>query len=99
MSIHPSLRGINTLVGERSVLSRQERIQQLQKQGKFDAEKRSVYGLPKVRTKFKVAGAKKAPKEAKPAEGAAGATPAAGAPAAAAPAAKGKEAAPAKGKK
>ena len=96
MSIHPSLRGINTLVGERSVLSRQERIQQLQKQGKFDADKRSVYGLPKVRTKFKVAGAKKAPKEAKP-EGAAGAT-AAAAPAAA-PAAKGKEAAPAKGKK
>ena len=97
MSIHPSLRGINTLVGERSVLSRQERIQQLQKQGKFDADKRSVYGLPKVRTKFKVAGAKKAPKEAKPAEGAAGAT--AAAPGAAPAAAKGKEAAPAKGKK
>ena len=99
MSIHPSLRGASTLVGERSVFSRTERIAALQKVGKFTEGERSVFGLPKVRTRFKVAGAKKAPK----AEGAAaagvpgapagataagGAKPAAGAkPGAAAPAA------------
>ncbi len=59
MSIHSSLRGADTLTGERSVLSRVERIAKLTKAGRFDAEKDSVLGLPKVRTKFKVAGAKK----------------------------------------
>lgn len=54
MSIHSSLKGVNTLVGERSVLTRVERIQQLRKEGKFSAEDSSVFGLPKVRTKFKV---------------------------------------------
>lgn len=100
MTIHSSLRGVNTLTGERSVLTRAERILKLSKDGKFDAQKSNVWGLPKVRTHFKVAGAKKAKKEAvagAPAEGeAAAAAPAA---AAAAPA-KGaaKEKAPAKGK-
>ena len=94
MSIHSSLRGGDTLKGERSVLTRQERIASLKKAGKFEEEKRSVYGLPKVRTKFKVAGAKKKTvKEAAP--GAAGAT-AAGAAAPAAAGAKGAAAAPAK---
>ena len=90
MSIHPTLRGVDTLKGERSVLTRQERLAQLKKAGKFDEAKRSVYGLPKVRTKFKVAGAKKkaAAKEAAP--GAPGAPAAAGA---AAPAAGAKGAA------
>ena len=55
MSIHPSLRGADSLVGERSVLTRVERLQKLQATGKFDAETDSVFGLPKVRTKFKVA--------------------------------------------
>lgn len=103
MTIHSSLRGVNTLTGERSVLTRQERIAKLSKDGKFDAAKNNVWGLPKVRTHFKVAGAKKAPKVA--AEGAA-AAPGAAAPAAgAAPAAAAKGApkaaakAPAKGKK
>jgi small basic protein (TIGR04137 family) len=108
MSIHSSLRGGDTLKGERSVLTRQERIASLKKAGKFEDEKRSVYGLPKVRTKFKVAGAKKkaAAKEAAPgAAGAPGATgaaapAAAGAKGAAAPAAAGaKGAAPAAKKK
>jgi small basic protein (TIGR04137 family) len=86
MSIHSSLRGGDTLKGERSVLTRQERIAALKKAGKFEDEKRSVYGLPKVRTKFKIAGAKKkAAKEAAP--GAAGAAGAPGAAGAAAPAA------------
>ena len=102
MTIHSSLRGVNTLTGERSVLTRAERILKLAKDGKFDAATSNVWGLPKVRTHFKVAGAKKAKKEAAP-EGAAaeGAAPAAGTPAAAAAPAKGagKEKAPAKGKK
>jgi small basic protein (TIGR04137 family) len=72
MSIHSSLRGANSLVGERSVWTRVERLQALQKKGKFDPENDSVYGLPKVRTKFKVAGKKKKAKE----EGEAGAAPA-----------------------
>jgi small basic protein (TIGR04137 family) len=106
MTIHSSLRGVNSLKGERSVLTRQERITKLTKEGKFDGAKSAIWGLPKVRTHFKVAGAKKAPKVA--AEGAEGAAPAAGAPAAgakaAAPAAKAAPAkdaakAPAKGKK
>ena len=95
MTINSSLRGVNNLTGERSVLTRTERIAKLTKDGKFEAAKSKVWGLPKVRTKFKVAGAKKAAK----AEAAPGAAPAAGAPAAAAAApAKpaGKEAKPAK---
>jgi len=63
MSIHPSLRGVNTLVGERSVLTRFERLQKLIKEGKVDFENDSAYGLPKVRTRFKVAGAKKKKKD------------------------------------
>jgi len=60
MSIHSSLRGADSLVGERSVLTRVERIQKLLKDGKFDEETSSVYGLPKVRTKFRVVSGKKA---------------------------------------
>ena len=59
MSIHSSLRGVDNLVGQRSVLTRVERIQKLAEAGKFDQEKDSPYGLPKVRTKFKVSGGKK----------------------------------------
>jgi small basic protein (TIGR04137 family) len=115
MSIHPTLRGVDTLKGERSVLTRQERLAQLKKAGKFEEAKRSVYGLPKVRTKFKVAGAKKkaakeavpgapgatAPGAAAPAAGAKGAAAGAKAPAAGAKAAGGAKAAaaPAAGKK
>ena len=65
MTIHPSLKGVNTLVGDRSVLTRVERIQKLVKDGKFDPEADSAYGLPKVRTKFRVAKAKKKDKEEK----------------------------------
>ena len=60
MTIHSSLRGANDLKGERSVLTRVERIQKLTKIGKFDEESSSVWGLPKVRTKFKVTTGKKA---------------------------------------
>ncbi|MCB9914293.1 MAG: small basic protein [Planctomycetes bacterium] len=60
MSIHASLKGVNTLIGERSVLTRVERINKLKRDGRFDTEAASVYGLPKVRTKFKVVSGKKA---------------------------------------
>jgi small basic protein (TIGR04137 family) len=90
MTIHSSLRGVNNLVGERSVLTRKERIAKLTKDGKFDEKSSKVWGLPKVRTKFKVAGAKKAAKaEAAPAAGGAAA------PAAAPAKAAGKDAKPA----
>ena len=59
MSIHPSLQGVNTLVGERSVFTRIERLQKLIREGKIDPDAASVYGLPKVRTKFKVKKKKK----------------------------------------
>ena len=65
MSIHASLRGVNTLVGERSVFTRVERLQKLMKEGKFSEEESSVYGLPKVRTKFKVKSRKKLKEEKK----------------------------------
>ena len=79
MSIHPSLRGVDTLIGERSVFSRVERLNLLMKQGKFKPEGDSVFGLPKVRTRFKIAGAKKvkAPKAEAAAPAAAAAAPAA----------------------
>lgn len=60
MSIHSSLKGVNTLVGERSVLTRFERIHKLIADGKLDAENDSAWGLPKVRTKFKVVTRKQA---------------------------------------
>ncbi|HED66197.1 MAG TPA: small basic protein [Planctomycetes bacterium] len=60
MSIHSSLRGADSLKGERSVLTRVERLAKLQKDGKFDPETGAVWGLPKVRTKFKVVSGKKA---------------------------------------
>lgn len=85
MSIHSSLRSSNTLVGERSVFTRTERLAILKKDGRFKEESGCIYGLPKVRTRFKVAGAKKAKAEKAAAPGApaaAGGKPAAGAPAA-----------------
>lgn len=59
MSIHKSLKLKNTLVRQRSVLSRWERIEKLKDQDRWE-EGDSVLGLPKVRTKFKVRSRKKA---------------------------------------
>ena len=53
MSIHPSLRGANSLVGRRSVLTRTERLQKLIHDGKL-SEEDSPFGLPKVRTAYRV---------------------------------------------
>jgi small basic protein (TIGR04137 family) len=87
MTMHKSLRSRGMMAGQRSVLSRWERIEKLKAGGRWhDGDK--VVGLPKVRTKFKVRR-----KTAPAAAGAAAATPAAGG--AAAPAAGAKAAAPA----
>ena len=53
MSIHPSLRGANSLVGRRSVLTRSERLLKLMHDEKM-SEEDSPYGLPKVRTAYRV---------------------------------------------
>ena len=58
MSIHPSLRGVNTLIGERSVFTRKERLLKLMEEGRV-SDNDSAYGLPKVRTKFKIKSTKK----------------------------------------
>jgi small basic protein (TIGR04137 family) len=62
MSIHPSLRGIDTLVGQRSVYTRVERLQKLMRDGKI-SEEDSPFGLPKVRTFTKIKAKKKSPEE------------------------------------
>lgn len=64
MSIHPSLRGVNTLIGERSVFTRKERLLKLIEDGKA-SEDGSPYGLPKVRTKYKIKAKKKEKKKEK----------------------------------
>jgi small basic protein (TIGR04137 family) len=99
MSMDKSLRRKNTLVRQRSVLTRGERIKQLRDEEKWK-EDQSPFGLPKVKVhKVVIKKAKKAKEEvAEGAEGAAAApgaaAPAAGAkPGAAAPAAGAKPAA------
>lgn len=62
MSIHKSLKLSNSLQGQRSVLTRWERIEKLAEQELWrDGD--SVLGLPKVRTKFKVRSRKSIKKE------------------------------------
>jgi len=98
MTIHRSLVSRSGTKRHRSVLKRYERIEILKKQGKWDEEKDSPFGLPKVKSlkvkmkKEKVAkeavvgeGAAAPAEAAKPAEGAA--KPAAGKTAGAKPAA------------
>ena len=59
MSIHKSLNIQGTLNTERSVWTRRERIEKLKEEGRWDEECDSPFGLPKVRTRFKVLGKKK----------------------------------------
>jgi small basic protein (TIGR04137 family) len=112
MSLDRSLKGANSLVRHRNVLTRNERLDKLKEEEKWD-EKKSVFGLPKVaHRKQEVVKAVK--EEAVPgaegavaAPGAAGTAPAAagaakgaaGAKGAAAPAAGAKAAAPVAGAK
>jgi len=53
MSIHKSLSLGSGLTQERSVFTRRERIEKLMERGGF-TEGDSVYGLPKVRTQYKI---------------------------------------------
>jgi small basic protein (TIGR04137 family) len=82
MSIDKSLRRKNSLERARCVLTRGERIKQLQDEERWK-EGQSPFGLPKVKVhKVVVKKAKKAKEEEeKPAEGAEGAAAAAAAPA------------------
>ena len=89
MSLDRSLKGANALVRHRNVLSRAERITQLEGEGKW-TEAKGVLGLPKVGHR-KVETAKAVKAEATDAAAATGGAPAA------APAAGGKGAAPAAG--
>lgn len=86
MSIHRSLKSLDTMKRHRSVLSRLERIQILREKGSLDLEGSSVLGLPKVKhLKMRI----RKEKAAATAEGAAAegtaAAPGAAAPAKAAP--------------
>ena len=95
MTIHKSLRVRASLSRARNVWKRVERVIKLEEDGKFAAD-RSVFGLPKVKTRLKVKAVKAPKKEAAAVPGAPGAEGAAAAgAAAAAPAAAGKGAAPA----
>ena len=98
MSMDRTLKQHGGLIGQRSVLSRDERIKLLMDEGKFDPEKDSPMGLPKLRIRHSKAGtkAKKAAEEAA-VEAAAGAEGAVAAPTAEG-VAKGKGEAAAKGK-
>lgn len=99
MSIHKSLVPASKLRRHRNVLRRSERIELLEKEGRW-SEDRSVFGLAKVRNILMKAKKTKKEEAAAPAEGAAAV---AAVPGAAAPAGKGaapaaaKGAAPAKG--
>ncbi len=67
MSIHKSLFIGGALAKQRSVWTRRERLAVLQREGRWE-EGDSVFGLPKVRTKFKIVSKKK--KKAQAAEAA-----------------------------
>ena len=58
MTIDRTLKIGGSLFRSRSVLSRAERIEQLSEEGKFDPEKDSALGLPKVRVHHSKAGTK-----------------------------------------
>lgn len=64
MSIHPSLRSSGALGRTRNVFKRVERLQILKDSAIWD-ESKSVFGLPKVRTRFKTASSKKKEEEEK----------------------------------
>ena len=53
MSIHKSLFIGGALQKQRSVLTRRERLERLEREGRW-SDSESVFGLPKVRTKYKV---------------------------------------------
>lgn len=95
MTIHKSLKVKASLSRARNVWKRVERVIKLEEDGKFAAN-RSVFGLPKVKTRLKMKAAKGPKKEAAAAGAAGAAGGAAAAPAAGAKAAAGAKPAAAK---
>lgn len=64
MSIHKSLKSSGKLVRARSVLNRSERLEALARDGRWNEESDSPYGLPKVRVlKIKKRGKEKKKKD------------------------------------
>lgn len=49
MSLHPSLKGSTKIRVRRNVLKRFERIESLQKDGKWSKDEKKVFGLPKTK--------------------------------------------------
>ena len=68
MSLHNSLKIRNKLKRQRNVLTRNERIVMLEKEGKRD-ENESVFGLPKTRVESAAGRAKKKKKKEEEEEG------------------------------
>lgn len=50
MSIHSSLRCKSNSTGHRNVLTREERLQKLTEEGRWNPEEDSLLGVPKVRS-------------------------------------------------
>ena len=71
MSLDKSLKRRNVLQRRRNVLTRAERVERLKATERFDAEKDSVFGLPKVKSLVVAAPAKPRKEAAAAAEGAA----------------------------
>jgi len=94
MTMDRTLKIHGGLLGQRSVLSRAERIQRLIEEGKFDPEGDSPLGLPKTRVRHSKVGTKSKKAAETPAEGEA---PAEGAEGEAAPEAAENPAQPGKG--
>lgn len=67
MSLDRSLRHHGGLKGRRAVLTRAERITRMEREGEFDPESDSPFGLPKLRVHQSKAG-QKAKKEDTPEE-------------------------------
>jgi small basic protein (TIGR04137 family) len=55
MSLHKSLKSRSALERRRNVLTRSERIERLAKEDRWDPEKDSVFGLPKVKIMVRAA--------------------------------------------
>lgn len=62
MSIHRSLHSNTASAGHRNVLTRTERLEKLEKTGRWNADEDGVFHLPKVRS-IKVAVKKKKKKD------------------------------------
>ena len=58
MTMDRTLKSSGSLKGARSVLTRDERIEHMLKEGRFDPDENSPFGLPKIKQKQSKAGTK-----------------------------------------